>query len=600
MAKNENNDGKKQIRLVKVNADPNEKKRYDAYGYELPEEKPEPGPGAPEEVYAHENEMPAPAPRREYNADVRAAIESGAHRRPHGTEEPERPRTAVTEEPERRPQTEKGRQVAGNHRKNIADETRRTRTKEPEKEPEKEPKKEPAKEPEERQLTPAEKRAQIKKRKRRKMIAGAFKVLAVVLVVALIIILISVNTNKGTGASTQYLSKGYIEDAASGKISFLRDETPVYSSFSGIFVPDVSEGDRVAKNAVVGHVVKPEYSDALEELKDIENRISAAQKASSYIDASKSGEMLVLEDAIEKEIGKLAKLAMSGGLSGYRDSFTELNDLFERKNELEMSAGSTDTYISGLQAERQSILSRISSYMYEVHAPEAGIISFRSDGFEGRVTEITGFLRSRIEETNFTSVQSSTLTPSESAGIELPDGDLTSVAGASVNNGTTVARIATDNVYYVTMKVSDPSDHRISSGSTAVVDISGENIRFEAETVGLFYGESGAVAVFKVSRAMDSTVSLRSQEGRVIFSHIEGLKVPLRVLTDWDKAGVTARLTILRSGYIRYAYVNVLGRDNDYAIINSRSTLDDGTGISVRENEEYVVNYDKFYEGQGL
>ena len=356
----------------------------------------------------------------------------------------------------------------------------------------------------------------------------------------------------------------------------------------------------MAKNAVVGHVVKPEYSDALEELKDIENRISAAQKASSYIDASKSGEMLVLEDAIEKEIGKLAKLAMSGGLSGYRDSFTELNDLFGRKNELEMSAGSTDTYISGLQAERQSILSRISSYMYEVHAPEAGIISFRSDGFEGRVTEITGFLRRRIEETNFTSVQSSTLTPSESAGIELPDGDLTSVAGASVNNGTTVARIATDNVYYVTMKVSDPSDHRISSGSTAVVDISGDNIRFEAETVGLFYGESGAVAVFKVSRAMDSTVSLRSQEGRVIFSHIEGLKVPLRVLTDWDKAGVTARLTILRSGYIRYAYVNVLGRDNDYAIINSRSTLDDGTGISVRENEEYVVNYDKFYEGQGL
>jgi hypothetical protein len=72
------------------------------------------------------------------------------------------------------------------------------------------------------------------------------------------------------------------------------------------------------------------------------------------------------------------------------------------------------------------------------------------------------------------------------------------------------------------------------------------------------------------------------------------------VLSDWDSAGVTARLTILRSGYVRFAYVNVLGRDNDYAIINSRSTLDDGSGVSVRENDEYIVNYDKVYEGQAI
>ena len=101
-------------------------------------------------------------------------------------------------------------------------------------------------------------------------------------------------------------------------------------------------------------------------------------------------------------------------------------------------------------------------------------------------------------------------------------------------------------------------------------------------------------------RSLDSTVSLRQAKATLIFSDVEGLKVPLRVLSDWDKAGITARLTVLRSGYVRYAYVNILARDDSYAIINNRSTLDDGTGIYVRENEEYIVNFDKIEEGQGV
>ena len=134
----------------------------------------------------------------------------------------------------------------------------------------------------------------------------------------------------------------------------------------------------------------------------------------------------------------------------------------------------------------------------------------------------------------------------------------------------------------------------------AEIYVTADNIKFDAETVGVYYSGDEALAVFKASRALDGTISLRAEDGRIVFSHVEGLKVPLRVLSEWDTAGVTARLTILRSGYIRYAYVNVLGRDNDYAIINSRSFLDDGTGVAVRENDEYVVNYEKVYEGQGI
>ncbi|MBP5780724.1 MAG: hypothetical protein J6X34_05755 [Clostridia bacterium] len=706
MANDGTNKKSGEIRLVKVNSKEKSNKRYDAFGYEIPEEAPARDArtdGAAEYGNGYGNAgsntsanartsgsntgyrgesagtgSGITAPGHRYNADIRAAIESGAHRRPAENNSAERGnrdgagRTARTGEStsqggervrdsraethDARPSAERersGETRSGTGRNRYShvssrnsydeemresgaektaqqekrNELRRRKADEPsspakskekaaakkkkrrsdarkekikKEEAQREAEREAArKEEEKKPLTAHEKRRNIVKAKRRQTIGNIFKVIAVVLVVALIIVLITVNSKKGDGINTQFVSAGYIEDAAYGKLSFLRAETPVYSAFSGVFMPDVNEGDRVGKNTVIGHVIKAEYSDALAELKEVESKIYAARKASAYVDAGKTGEMFALENAIDNEFDYLSKLAMAGTLSGYHQSFSRLDELFSQKNELEMNADNADTYISGLQKERNSILNRISSSMHEVRANTSGIISFRCDGNEGRVTEAAKAMESRISETNFTSMQSSTLTAGELASVTLPEGEMYVSSGTSVSNGSIVARIAAENSYYVTLPV-DPASHHISSGAMAEIYVTADNIKFDAETVGVYYSGDEALAVFKASRALDGTISLRAEDGRIVFSHVEGLKVPLRVLSEWDTAGVTARLTILRSGYIRYAYVNVLGRDNDYAIINSRSFLDDGTGVAVRENDEYVVNYEKVYEGQGI
>ncbi len=648
---NENSQKKKgEVRLVKVNSATEDTRQYDAYGYEISREEPRRktntvnGAGGSDgsENYSEtgydEGASGVNSSRKyTYDADIRAAIESGAHRRTNTSG-----RTEDRTESVRTTRTESSRSYSGERSSNAVQnrgtgsgERRRTvsrgshtasvrsnsesveekrrpaeqkkskkkperQTKVKEKKEEKKPEKTEPVEEEKRELTPAEQRKQIAKQKRRATVGGIFKVIAVILIIALIIVLISVNSRKNEGINTQYLSTGYIEDAASGTISFIRAETPVYSSFSGVFVPDVNEGDRVSKNAIIGHVVKAEYSETLKELKEIESRIAAALKASSYVDASKSGEMLSIENAIENRINDMAALAMSGSLSGYSRIFSELDELFSQKNELEMSTENTDTYIKGLRRERNATLEKIASYMHEIYAPVSGVVSFYTDGMEGRVSDIKKSMGERVASTNFTSVQSSTLTSSEYESLSLPETTPATVLGREVGNGTVVAHIATENSFYVTMEVDDAESHHIYSGGSAEIYIDSGNILFSAETVGVFYYGNKAVAVFSASRALDSTVSFRREEGRIIFSHVEGFKVPLRALTDWDSAGVTARITLIRSGYVRYAYVNVLSRDSDYAIVNSRSTLDDGSGYYVRENDEYVVNYDKVQEGQGI
>ena len=90
MANDGTNKKSGEIRLVKVNSREKSNKRYDAFGYEIPEEAPERNArtdGAAEyrDGFANENTGAGSgitAPGHRYNADIRAAIESGAHRRP--------------------------------------------------------------------------------------------------------------------------------------------------------------------------------------------------------------------------------------------------------------------------------------------------------------------------------------------------------------------------------------------------------------------------------------------------------------------------------------------------------------------------------------
>ncbi|MBO7407420.1 MAG: hypothetical protein J6V14_07285, partial [Clostridia bacterium] len=322
MDNGENTTKKKTFKLTKVNSRDGDNVVYDAYGYEIKPEsengdRPLPEP-EPQPAVRHDTGDRPRTERRTYDPDIRAAIESGAHRQTRYTEDNytgDRPRSErsetvrenaaraaaagthqarVSEEQQAARRAEQGERTARTDRtaqktekaqKNKktkkskkAQKTEKARKKReaakareleqeaaqtaqtaqeaqdrtaPETESEEQPKK---------KLTAAELRARYVKMQRRETWLGVLKVLAVVLVLALIIVLITVNSRKDKQIDTQYLSVGYIDDAADGTLSFLRAENPVYSHVSGVFVPNVNEGDRVAKNAVIGHVIKEEYS----------------------------------------------------------------------------------------------------------------------------------------------------------------------------------------------------------------------------------------------------------------------------------------------------------------------------------------------------
>ena len=112
-----------------------------------------------------------------------------------------------------------------------------------------------------------------------------------------------------------------------------------------------------------------------------------------------------------------------------------------------------------------------------------------------------------------------------------------------------------------------------------------------------YLGKEKGYLVSLSATGISSASAVNREKLKLTLSGTSGMKVPLKCLTEWDAPEITARIAIVRSGIVQYVHVQVLAKDNEYAVISSHSLYDD-TGTKVRLNDIYVVNYKSVYEGQ--
>ncbi len=438
-----------------------------------------------------------------------------------------------------------------------------------------------------------------RKKQKKRTLFTAMRVGIFLLCIAILVLVVLLSGRVGDQVNTQHIQRGSIDNAVKGDIAFLRNEIPVEVSKNGTFVPYVKEGDRVSKDALIGYVIQSGYEVQLAQLRTVESKLIAAQQAMSYVNGAKTPELLAVEEAIEQALIQLSEMATLGNITEYTACAKELSTLYQEKNELLMNMETTDSYLSGLQQQRNQILAQIQSSMFSVVAPESGIVSFCVDEKENMVSAACTALHNQVEQTDFTTPSSCRISDAVLDLFHIPEGQLISMSESSVRSGNIVARITPDVSYYATMEIQTTDGLQITPGHTVTVRTDTGTLSFEAEICGVYKSESRLLLVLSCKKALMATVSQRHIRGEVVFAHTEGIKVPLRALTEWDDAGVTARLTVVRAGYVEYVYVNILAKDHDYAVINSKATMDD-QGISVRVNDIYVVEYEKVQEGQAL
>ena len=102
--------------------------------------------------------------------------------------------------------------------------------------------------------------------------------------------------------------------------------------------------------------------------------------------------------------------------------------------------------------------------------------------------------------------------------------------------------------------------------------------------------ENGAEVLLKCTTAQPQTISYRVRNADIVLQSVNGMKVPVKALTDWDSARVTAKITLIRANYVESLYVNVDSFNDEYAIISNRESYGEDTAKAVSPNDMYVQN----------
>ena len=443
---------------------------------------------------------------------------------------------------------------------------------------------------------PHERRIRERAPKRRKYIFNAVKVVMILLLITGVVCMFVFGFgDKKSDLEKAFLKTGTIENIYNVKAQIMRDEYGITAGFTGKMIPTVNDGDRVAAGAKIGYIVKPEYENELEKLRQTDSKIQAAQNASSYVE-SQHIELGPINEQINVLTDKLSAVsASSSNLSQYSNIIKELNLLFDTKHGIMMNAATTDDYINSLKAQRATILANLGEYMKEVTSPYAGAVSFYADGQESvvsqKATQISQYLSKKGETGNILS---------ESA-LQFSDTNLVCSIGAEVTAGQTVARITPDVNYYVSADVSDVDYSVFTTGKVIMVRAKNRDFSVEAQVEEVLKYADKTYVLLKSSTGLSGAVSQRIIDTELVIDHMEGIKVPKRALDEWDTAGLTARIAVLRANYVSFVYVNVLAVDGEYAIISPSNDFvsEEDEGItSVRINDIYIVNHETVTEGQ--
>ena len=409
---------------------------------------------------------------------------------------------------------------------------------------------------------------------------GRIVALSLFFAAALIIIFLVARGGGSSSMKTGFVQNGTLEKSSDGTAVFLRAEQTVATDTDGKMIAGINEGERVAKGEVVAYVVDDQMEETVEELKKVEDRILAAQTYSDSMVESISSSLNEISNAVTDEIVKLMPESSRGKLRSFSDIKSTVETYFELKNDMTMNVETKDSYVLSLQSKRTEILNRLQGHMHALTAPEAGVVSYYLDGRENTVSAM-----------DFENVSASAVADMDTNG--------TRTVGKSVKKGETVFRITSANEYYIAVTLDGKTDD-IKRNAAVTVQADDHSFKAAANVLSVeSNGDGHSFVLLKSASNMAGTISYRTKDVNVIFEAVAGLKVPVNALTDWDTAGLTAKITLIRSNYVEGVYVNVASYNDEYAIITNQTAFDSSDGVKgVQANDMYVLNPESVKEGE--
>ncbi|MCX7773579.1 MAG: hypothetical protein N2376_10765 [Clostridia bacterium] len=371
----------------------------------------------------------------------------------------------------------------------------------------------------------------------------------------------------------------------------VRKETPLKSPGDGILIPSISYGERVANKGEVAAFIHSDKKTVVDNYRQTE--IEILKRVVDQYDNSFGTERELWENAIETQIGKLTDLSNSGNLSNADSMRVAIDNVLEAKARY-LLENVPDGDLKDEKKELERLRSSREKSVKSVLSPSSGVVSYHCDGYEEQLNaaNINDITLQRLKSIKKQEVSTDKyLTPSEIA----------------VKKDQSFGKLVTNDegwiVFFVPEKQGKELKVALDKAKLNNLELSYEvELQGVNERVPVSIQEVGDVAegyqkvVAHMNKYIEKTMELRSVAGNLVTQSVTGMRVPLRSLINENQVDHTADIVVVEMNKARIKRVQIVGRQDSYAIIDNLDPKD--SDKSVKVFEVFLLNPKNVEEGQ--
>lgn len=346
---------------------------------------------------------------------------------------------------------------------------------------------------------------------------------------------------------------------------FMRDESLIYSSGSGVLAYECEDGSKVGQSTVIARRYKTEDDVSHKrQMESLENQINVLLNAEKLIGTDNS-QLDAISAQINESHSKIIADIMSGDYSSADDRQSELLEAM-CKREITLS-DSADYSIRKqvLNSEISRLTAMLSGDVKNITAGGTGYFASRIDGYESEISfdSIEMMTEEKISEI-----------------IENP-------SKSTVFSNNAVGKLIADYRWRVAAVIDTENMFGINEGGTVTLRIGSNSNLLNADVVSVKpCGDGKAVYIFECDRLDASVVSSRTAMFKIVVNSYGGLRIPRDALRYSNGEYGTY---IVRGSSLVFKKVDIIYWGDEYVICEQNS------------NDNYLKLYDEIVvEGKDL
>lgn len=386
---------------------------------------------------------------------------------------------------------------------------------------------------------------------------------------------------------TEILNTGLLELKIPSQGVFIRQETAMTAAKDGIIIPKVSSGERVPNKYDFAMLIDETSQLTLEKIQNLEEDIirQVAENFPQSLDRDTE-----FRAQVQNEASKLSEMAANHSLPGVKEIRATLERLlYQRNKEIFQSQGDR-LYLQKEKEELDQLKQNLNKSA-----------TFIQSEFSGLVVWDHQPLDEKFNADNIELLTPEDIVPKISAKAQNKAKDnrislIRAEESFTVKKDQPFARLVNNEKSWYVCVADSRRASRIKAGDRLSLKIEelDDLIPGKVETVEPMGDQCKIVISF--DRMIEKTLHLRHTEADLVIESVEGLKVPVRSLTNRNTRDNTADIILVRFNRAVIKRVSVIAEQDNFAVIDTIKGSSETDPISVFDI--YVVNPQNIEEGQ--